>query len=164
MINRFIKRMKAKVLVSRLCPTLCNPLDCSLPGSSVHGILQARILAWVAISFSRESSQPRKWTQDSRTAGIFFTVWATREAQLIKRMQWLKFIIYPKEFQELAVRNSHTAPERCLPQLCVWRILELGEYNNWRSEGFVHVLTVWHFSSLCAFPLVEHSACRWPWG
>ena len=41
----------------------CDPMDCSLPGSSVHGILQARILEWVAISFSRGSSQPRNWTQ-----------------------------------------------------------------------------------------------------
>ena len=46
-------------LASKLCPTLCNPVDCSLPGSSVHGIFQARILEWVAISFSRGSFQPR---------------------------------------------------------------------------------------------------------
>ena len=46
------------VLVDELCPTLCHPMDCSLPGSSVHGILQARILEWVAILFSRGSSQP----------------------------------------------------------------------------------------------------------
>ena len=45
--------------VTQSCPTLCDPVDCSLPGSSVHGILQARILEWVAISFSRGSSQPR---------------------------------------------------------------------------------------------------------
>ena len=45
--------------VAQSCPTLCNPMDCSLPGSSVHGILQARILEWVAISFSRGSSRPR---------------------------------------------------------------------------------------------------------
>ena len=45
--------------VAQLCPTLCNPMDCSLRGSSIHGILQARILEWVAISFSRGSSQPR---------------------------------------------------------------------------------------------------------
>ena len=45
--------------VTQLCPTLCDPVDCSPPGSSVHGILQARILEWVAISFSRGSSQPR---------------------------------------------------------------------------------------------------------
>ena len=43
----------------QLCPTLCNPMDYSLPGSSVHGIFQARILEWVAISFSKGSSQPR---------------------------------------------------------------------------------------------------------
>ena len=45
--------------VAQLCPTLCDPVDCSLPDSSVRGILQARILEWVAISFSRGSSQPR---------------------------------------------------------------------------------------------------------
>ena len=47
------------------CPTLCNPMDCSLPGSSIHGILQARILEWVAIPFSRGSSPPRDRTQVS---------------------------------------------------------------------------------------------------
>ena len=47
---------KVKLLVVQSCPTLCDPMDCSLPGSSVHGILQARILEWVAIPFSRESS------------------------------------------------------------------------------------------------------------
>ena len=50
-------------LVAKSCPTLCNSMHCSTPGSSVHGILQARILEWVAISFSRGSSQPRNWTQ-----------------------------------------------------------------------------------------------------
>ena len=50
---------------------------CSLPGSSVHGILQARILEWVAISFSRGTSQPRNWTQVSRIAGRCLTDWAT---------------------------------------------------------------------------------------
>ena len=50
------------VCVLSCVPALCNPMDCSLPGSSLHGILQARILEWVAISFSRESSQPRDQT------------------------------------------------------------------------------------------------------
>ena len=45
--------MKVKVLVVQSCPTLCDPMDCSLPGFAVHGILQARILEWVAILFSR---------------------------------------------------------------------------------------------------------------
>ena len=66
-----------KVLVAQLCPTLCNPMDCGLPGISVHGILQARILEWVTIPFSRGSSWPRDWTQVSHIAGRFFTIWAT---------------------------------------------------------------------------------------
>ena len=65
--------------VAQSCPTLCNPMDCSLPGSSVHGIFQARVLEWVAISFSRGSSRPRDWTQVSRIVGRHFTIWATRE-------------------------------------------------------------------------------------
>ena len=48
-------------LVTLSCPTLCHRMDCSLPGSSVHGISQARILQWAAISFSRGSSQPKDW-------------------------------------------------------------------------------------------------------
>ena len=50
---------------AKLCPTLCNPMGCSSPGSSVHGILQARILEWVAMSSPRGSSQPRNWTRVS---------------------------------------------------------------------------------------------------
>ena len=62
---------------------LCNPMACSPPAFFVHGILQARILKWVALPFSRGSSWPRDQTQVSRIAGGFFTVWATREAQEI---------------------------------------------------------------------------------
>ena len=54
-----IKKAESESEVAQSCPTLCDPVDCSLPGSSVHGIFQARILEWVAISFSRGSSQPR---------------------------------------------------------------------------------------------------------
>ena len=66
--------------VAQSCLTLCDPVDCSPPRSSVHGILQARILEWVAISFSRGSSRPRGWTQISRIVGRRFNLWATREA------------------------------------------------------------------------------------
>ena len=59
--------------VAQSCPALCDPMDCSPSGSSVHGIFQARILQWVAISFSRGSSHPRDRTQVSCTAGVFFT-------------------------------------------------------------------------------------------
>ena len=65
---------------AQLCPTLCDPMDCSPPGSSVHGILQARILEWVAVPFSRGSFQPRNRTQAFCIAGGFFTAWTTREA------------------------------------------------------------------------------------
>ena len=58
----------------------CNAMDYSLPGFSVHGISQKRILEWVVISFSRGSSQPRDWTLVSRIANRLFTIWATREA------------------------------------------------------------------------------------
>ena len=67
------------VLVTQSCLTVCNPTDCSSPGSSVHGILQARILEWVAMPFSRGSSQPMDQTWVSCSAGGFFTIWATRE-------------------------------------------------------------------------------------
>ena len=69
-----------KVLVTQLRPTLCNSVDCSPPGFSVHGILQARILEWVAIPSSEGSSLSRDWTQVSCIAGGFFTIWATTEA------------------------------------------------------------------------------------
>ena len=64
----------------QLRPTLCDPLDCSPQGSSIHGILQARILEWVAISSSRGSSQPRDQTWVSCITSRFFTLWVTREA------------------------------------------------------------------------------------
>ena len=68
-------------LVTQLCPTLCNPMDYTLPDSSVHGILQARILEWVAMSPSIGFSQHRDPVQVSLIAGKFFTIYATREAQ-----------------------------------------------------------------------------------
>ena len=60
-------------LVPQSCPTLCDPMDCSLAGSSVHGILQARILNWIAMPSWRGSSKPRDQTQVSRIASRFFT-------------------------------------------------------------------------------------------
>ena len=71
---------KEKVNVAQSCPTLCNPMDCSLPGFSVHGIFQARILEWGAITFSRGSSRPRDRTWVSSIGDRCFNLWATREA------------------------------------------------------------------------------------
>ena len=86
------------LLVAHLCPTLCDPMGCSPPGSSVHGILQARILEWVAMPFSRESSRPRYQTFVSCIAGRFCTIWATNEA--------LKSVIWPCICPVLFIYNT----------------------------------------------------------
>ena len=68
------------ICVSHSVMTLCDSISCSHPNSSVHGISQARILGWVAMTSSRGSFQPRNWTQVPCIAGGFFTIWGTREA------------------------------------------------------------------------------------
>ena len=72
----FLLSFKVCVLVAQSCPTLCDPLDCSPPGPSVHGILQVRIPEWIAIPFSRGSSWPRDQTLVFCIADKFFTIWA----------------------------------------------------------------------------------------
>ena len=86
---KYCMKVKSESEVAQSCPTLFDPMDCSLPGSSIHGIFQARVLEWAAISFSRRSSQPRDWTQVSHIVGRRFTVWATREVIWnLKRWHW----------------------------------------------------------------------------
>ena len=80
-----MKERESENEVAQLCLTICDPMDCSLPGFSVHGIFQARVLEWVAIFFSRGSSQPRDRTRVSRIVGRRFTHWAIREALEIRR-------------------------------------------------------------------------------
>ena len=75
----FSSSINAEGEVAQLCPTLCNPVDCNLLGFSIHGILQARILEWIAISFSRGSSRPRDQTRVFHIGGRRFNLWATRE-------------------------------------------------------------------------------------
>ena len=77
-----LQRMKVKSEreVAQSCPTLCKAVDCSPSGSSLHGILQARILEWGAIAFSRGSSWPSDWTRVSHISGRCFNLWARREA------------------------------------------------------------------------------------
>ena len=86
----FLKRSQ----VTQSCPTLHDPVDCSLPGSSVYGILQARILEWVTISFSRGSSQSRDRTQVSHIGGRCFNRWATRQAHLWFRSLHFQVVYY----------------------------------------------------------------------
>ena len=77
MAKGFNNERKSESEVAQSFPTLCDSIDCSLPGSSTHGIFQASILEWGAISFSRGSSRPRDWTLVPCTAGRLFTLWAT---------------------------------------------------------------------------------------
>ena len=74
-------KLKLRLLVAQACLTLRDPMNCSLPGSSTHGISQARILEWVAISLSRESSRPRDGAPVSFIAGNFFIFWAASGRQ-----------------------------------------------------------------------------------
>ena len=78
--REFFVKCESEMKVTQSRPTLWDHMDYSLPGSSVSGILQARIPEWVTIPFSRGSSQPRNRTGVSCIAGRFFTLWATREA------------------------------------------------------------------------------------
>ena len=82
--------------VTRSSLTLCNPMDCSLPGTSVLGIFQARIFEWIAKPSSGGSFQLRDWTRVSSTAGRLFTIWTTREALFMvrcKNLRSLKFFL-----------------------------------------------------------------------
>ena len=79
----------------QLCPTFCEPMDHSLPGSSVHGILQARILEWVAMPSSRDSSRPRDWTQVS----FLLLHWQTGSLPLVPPGKPCHSTIYPKTWQ-----------------------------------------------------------------
>ena len=89
-----------KVIVTLSCQTLCNPLNCSPSDSSVHGILQMRILEWIAIHFSRGPSWPRARTQVSCFVGGFITVWATSEAHFsfCYVAKWIRIYVYPLFF------------------------------------------------------------------
>ena len=101
-----MESVTVKVLVTQSCLTFCDPMDCSPPGSSVWRILQARILEWVAISFSRGSSLPRYWIWVSCIAGRFFTVWATREFQESMESISKEDLVYPHESCYAVVRNE----------------------------------------------------------
>ena len=107
-------RSESESEVAQSCLTRSDPMDCSLPGSSVHGILQARVLEWVAISFSRGSSQPRDQTLVSCIVDKHFTVWATRVStrrvtfffSLVK----MKFFYYLMQFLCRGKRWTKTTP------------------------------------------------------
>ena len=107
--------------VAQSCLTLCDPMDCSLPGFPVHGIFQARIPEWVSISFSRRSSRPRDWTQVSCVVGRQFTIWATKEVpqQYNKSIpqQYNPPSTIPQQYTKCHLLSSWTNPS-CV----IWRV------------------------------------------
>ena len=104
--------------VALSCPTLCDPRDCS--PTSVHGISQARILKWVAIPFSRGSSQPRSLTEVSCIAGRFFTTRTTWGAHLVPQ-SGIKptspaveaWILHPWAARKVPLSSSYKDPGHC---------------------------------------------------
>ena len=110
---------KWKVKVKSLSRVqLCDPVDCSPPGSSVHGILQARILKWVAISFSRGSSQPSDRTRVSCIAGRHFILWATNSESTAKHSQPIRGI--HSRVRTTIWLNAGGGASACLPaRVCI---------------------------------------------
>ena len=93
---------KIKSEITQLFQTICDPTGCSLLGSSIHGIFQARILEWVAISFFRGSSQPRDQTQVSCIVGRCFTIWDTSEVpKKIKSLKLNSLLVTPLGIKQL---------------------------------------------------------------
>ena len=121
------------------CIQLCYPMDCSLPGASVHGIFQARTLEWFAFPFSRGSSWPRNQTQFSCIAGGFFTLWATRETpdntMQVCLMKWLYYFVpinSKGEFQLLHIRINN----QCFPSIKLKQIWLYGDISFWSWFSF----------------------------
>ena len=106
--------LSESMLVAQSFLILCHSMDCSLLGSSVYGILQARILEWVAISFSMGSSRPRDWTQVSCIAGIFFAIWAILWVHLVWdcfSWAWMSVSFYRfGKFSAVISSNMFSAP------------------------------------------------------
>ena len=121
---------------------LCDPMDCNPPGSSAHGILQARILEWVATSFSRESSWPCRICRVSFIAGRCFTLWATREA-LVSQWEVIKFKIIWKSVCYITYKSFwwwNTQKQIFYNFFCT---LHRFFFNLWFKEGFFIYCRLW---------------------
>ena len=125
------------MLVTQSCPTLCDPVDCIPPGSSVRGLLQARILEWVATPFSRGSSQLRHQTRVSHTAGRLFTVWVTREALLTRKLE-----ITIQKSLEADLQFSFSCLRWPLCDSCLPSTLSMRAHCLTFCAGICHWLTV----------------------
>ena len=118
------------VLVAQPCLTLCDPTDCSPPGFSVHGILQPRILEWIAIPFSRGTSQPRDWSLVSCIAGRFITVWATGKSIYVCFIDYAKHFDYVDHNKRWKILQEMGIPDHLN---CLWRNLYAGQEATVRT-------------------------------
>ena len=126
------------------CPTLCDPMDCSPPGSSVHGILLARILEWVSIPFSRGSFQTRDWTCISCTA-----VWATRVLPIESRKQnyWVRVPSQFLERQTTSTRLQNGWYGRvCVTHPPYGMLSNLLEFSYWPVKNWVSLSFLYSFT------------------
>ena len=109
--------------VAQSCRTPCDPMDCSPPGSSIHGFFQARILEWVAISFYRRSSRPRDWTGVSHIVGRRFTILATGEVHPTNSKHLL-FAFFRKSLSTVISSYSYQGGDISIRQRKQWSRLE----------------------------------------
>ena len=126
--------------VTQSCLTLCDPMDCSPPGSSVHGILQARILEWVAISYSRGSSWPRDWTWVSCISCIGRQILhhcATWEA--IQPV----FLNFPNLTEDWLADLQHVSMPQCGPWSYEWGSHVEWARETWKVKVTQSCLTLW---------------------
>ena len=154
--------------VTQSCLTLCDPIDCSPPGSSVHGILQARILEWVASPFSRGSPWPRDEAQVSYITGRFFTFWATRGALYIYTTYWETVGSCPGEQPHLWTSFSLCQPDwrqksQC-PQslhLSMCPLRKASKHRNINQHTSLSIFpleaanTFPQWASTCSFPSLQ---------
>ena len=143
-----------EVLVAQSCPNLCGHMECSLPGSFAHGLLQARILEWVPMPFSRRSSQPRDQSQVSHIAGRFFTVWATRECS----MRYPNFEVFYKSWALMhtvyttSTINQHNREYYKIFHLSKDKVVFCFHVSSGRLEREVFLLfSKWKFIQLLKF-------------
>ena len=136
--------------VAQSCPTLCNPLDCSLPGSSVQGIFQARALEWVVTSFSRGSSRPRDRTWVSCIVGRCFTVWATREAPNASVSRLVHRTFY---FLKLFCQDNLPVKDLQSQEVWIFFMFLIHMYSLLHSKGYSNlyfqlcggIIVFWHY-------------------
>ena len=136
---------------------------CSLPGFSVYGIVQARILYWVAIPFSRGSFWPRGWTQVSCIGGKFFTIWATREAHIYGVNTKIKVADATREERKWDWRKTHMRVSIVLLMLHFLKII-WSKYGKIFSFGNMHGRTWWILFNIYYFKRERRVWWKGDWG